>query len=281
MSATENTCPLRWPWLWCYSMTDSAFRVVRAAPGLVWRALDGDQVVGSVTAVLLPNDRWFVDFSHGGESAWRPLLAAVAANTASDLYLTADDTDVQYLRQLAGLGFTELRRESHVLIPTDPGLTGLVVTAEPPGVLFISAADAFEDDLRLLDDALRQDVPGCEGWRWDPAGFHDETFGTDFDSKTYLVAVDERSGRYIGLVRVWITPGLPRLGLVAVARPYRRKGVARALLAVAFRELHARGAAQVTAEMDDANTASRTLLWGLGARRTGGTVELVRRFAPD
>ncbi len=261
-------------------MTGDRISVVRTAPGLVWRALDGDQVVGSVTAMLLPNDRWYVNFSHGGEAAWRPLLTCVAENTARDLYITADDTDVQYLRHLAELGFTELRRESHVRIPTDPGVTGLLVTDGPPGVLFISAADAFEDDLRLLDDALRQDVPGCEGWRWDPAGFHEETFGSQFDPKTYLVAVDERSGGYIGLVRVWITRGLPRLGLVAVARPYRRSGLARALLARAFRELHERGAPQVTAEIDDTNTASRALLFGLGARRTRGTVELVRRFGP-
>jgi GNAT superfamily N-acetyltransferase len=258
-------------------MTDSQLRVVRAAPGLVWRALDGDDVVGAVSAMLLPNDRWFVSFGPCRADARQPLLDAVAENTGSDLYITADDADHEWLRDLAELGFAELRRESNIVIPTDPAVTGLELTAEPDGTVIISAADAFEDDLRLLDDALRRDVPGAEGWHWDPADFHDETFCSEFDPRTYLVAVDERSGRYIGLARVWITSGRPRLGLIAVLPPYRRRRLASVLLARAFGELHKRGATEVTAEVDDANIASRSLLFGAGARRTSGTVELVLR----
>ena len=85
------------------------------------------------------------------------------------------------------------------------------------------------------------------------------------------------SGRYAGLVRVWNNPGRPRLGLIGVTRPYRRRGLARALLARAFGVLHLRGQAVVTAEADDTNLASRSLLLGLGARREGGSVEFIRR----
>jgi ribosomal protein S18 acetylase RimI-like enzyme len=49
------------------------------------------------------------------------------------------------------------------------------------------------------------------------------------------------------------------------------------LLARVFRVLHERGGAQVTAEVDDTNVASLSLLTRLGARRTGGSVELVKR----
>jgi ribosomal protein S18 acetylase RimI-like enzyme len=75
---------------------------------------------------------------------------------------------------------------------------------------------------------------------------------------------------------VWNTPGRPQLGLIGVTRPYRRRGLAIALLARAFSVLHQRGQAEVTAEVDDTNTASRALLQGLGARRAGGSAELVR-----
>ena len=167
------------------------------------------------------------------------------------------------------------------MIPTDPAVTGLLVAGEPAGVVIVSAADAFEDDLRLLDDALRQDVPGGAGWRWDPANFDEETFSSEFDPATYLVAVDEASGDYIGLVRVWIRPGRPRLGLIAVARGSRRQGLARALLGRAFGVLHERGRAEVTTEIDDANVACLALLTGIGARRVGGTVELVWRANGD
>jgi ribosomal protein S18 acetylase RimI-like enzyme len=257
-------------------MPDSRFRIVRAPPGLIWRALDGDQVVGAVSALLRPNGRWFVHFDQGPEDAYEPLVAAVAANTGSDLYTAVDERNKDALARFERLGFKFNRQETIVAIPTDPQVNGLHVTDEPDGVIVISANDAFEDQLRLLDDALRQDVPGTEGWRWDPADFNEETFGSDFDPATYLVAVDVPSGEYIGLVRVWMNPGRPRLGLIAVLPPYRHRGLASLLLARAFRVLHERGKKEVTAEVDDTNAASSALLAKLGARRIGGSVELIR-----
>lgn len=250
---------------------------MRASPGLVWRALDGDQVTGVITAFLRPDDRWFVRLdadSRAGSCA--PLLAAVAHSTSELLYTTVEETDHRALRLLADLGFTVNRRESTYVIPTDPRLTGLQDTAEPEGLIIISAVDACEDELRLLDDTLRQDVPGTDGWKWDPGDFREQTFGDQFDPATYLVAVDADRGDYIGLVRVWAKPGRPRLGLIAMLRSHRRQGLASALLGRAFRVLNERGQAEVTAEVDDTNIASRTLLQRLGAGRDGGSVEMVR-----
>jgi ribosomal protein S18 acetylase RimI-like enzyme len=65
--------------------------------------------------------------------------------------------------------------------------------------------------------------------------------------------------------------------LIGVLRWHRRRGIARALLHAAFGALPGRGIEQVTAEVDATNAASAALLAGLGARRTGGTVELLRR----
>ena len=81
-------------------------------------------------------------------------------------------------------------------------MTGLAGAALPAELDVVSAADADITRLRLLDDALRQDVPGCQGWRWDTEQFRAETFGPFFDPATYLVAVDRASGQYAGLVRV-------------------------------------------------------------------------------
>jgi ribosomal protein S18 acetylase RimI-like enzyme len=236
-------------------------------------------MVGAVTAFLRPDDRWLVHFDpHSRADSYAPLLAAVAKNTVSDLYAAIEEGDDQSLDLLAKHGFAVSRSEGIYLIPTDPLVTGLRAAADPDGVVIVSAADAFEDQLRLLDDALRQDVPGTAGWRWDPGDFHEETFGEDFDPATYLVAVDAASGDYIGLVRVWVGPGRPRLGLIAIAPPYRRRGLARALLGRAFGVLHERGSTDVTAEVDDTNTASRSLLAALGARRNGGSIEVVRHL---
>jgi ribosomal protein S18 acetylase RimI-like enzyme len=255
--------------------------VVRASPGLVWRARDGSDVVGAVRAFLRPDGRWFVWFDSCRADAEAPLLAAVAGNTGRDLYTAADEADDDTLARLAGLGFTISRREGNYVIPTNPLTTGLHQAEAPGEIVIISASDAYEDQLRLLDDALRQDVPGTSGWAWDPGDFREETFDSpSFDPATYLVAVEPASGEYVGLVRVWNNPGRPRLGLIGVTRPYRRLGLGRALLGRAFRVLHERGKDQVTAEADDSNTASMSLLASLGARRTGGSVELIRRGPP-
>ena len=256
---------------------NGSVRVVRATPGLVWRAFNGQQAIGAVTAFLRPDDRWFVNFDVGQDASYQPLLLAVAANTGSDLYTTVDETDEQALAMFARLGFAVNRRESNVLIPTDPDITGLTAVDEPDDVVIISAVDADEDQLRLLDDALRQDVPGSAGWTWNPGDFHEETFDSQFDPATYLIAVERTSGQYIGLVRVWSMPGRPRLGLIAIRRSYRRRGIASTLLARAFRVVYERGETEVTAEVDDTNSLSVSLLLRLGARRLGGTIELVMR----
>ncbi len=94
---------------------------------------------------------------------------------------------------------------------------------------------------------------------------------------TCLIAVDTESGEYVGLVRVWNTPGRPRLGLIGVVPSYRRRGLATLLLARVFRTLRQQDKTEVTAEVDDANAASRSLLLRLGARRKGGFVEVIKR----
>jgi len=168
-------------------------------------------------------------------------------------------------------GFVVHRRENHYLVPT-----GTVGNVQPPaGVELVSADRVDVGRLRELDDELRQDVPGADGWRWDAADFRDELASADFDPSVYIVAVD--GGEYVGIVRVWMGRTVPRLGFVGVSRPYRRRGVALALLSRAFGVLASREIPEVTTEIDESNTGSRGLLEGLGARRVGGSVELILR----
>ena len=253
-------------------------RIVRVSPGLTWRAFDDAETVGAVRARLRPDSRWRIGFESCRDDAYRPLLDAVAAAVdGSDLYLNVGEKDTESQARFAGLGFVVNRREGFYRSPTDPAITGLVKAEPPDGVVFISAIDADEEDLRLLDQALREQVPGSEGWVWDPADFREETFdASDFDPATYVVAVDSDSARYIGLARVWVGRGLPRLGLIAVLPPYRRRGLATAMLGRVFGVLYGRGKAEVTYEIDDQNEASLALLTGAGGRRVNGIVEFLR-----
>ncbi len=259
--------------------TVEGLRVVRVSPGLTWRAFDGAESVGAVRARLMPDSRWRIGFESCREDAYRPLLDALAAGTGGeDLYVNAGERDPESQARYAGLGFVVNRREGYFRIPTAPAITGLVKAEPAADVVLISAIDADEEDLRLLDQALREDVPGSDGWIWDPVDFREETFDSpDFDPATYLVAVDSDSARYIGLTRVWVGRGMPRLGLVAVLPPYRRRGLARAMLARVFGVLHERGKGEVTCEIDDANEASLGLLTGIGGYRVNGYLEYVKK----
>ena len=209
----------------------------------------------AAVATRRPDGRWFVRSPGDDEPG-------------VDLYATAADSDIaEYARR----GFVVHRRENHYLVPT-----GTIGHVEPPAGVELVTADRVEDDrLRELDDELRQDVPGTEGWRWDADGFRAEMAGTDFDPRVYVVAL--HGVDHVGIARIWMRRPVPRLGFVGVSRPYRRRGVALALLSRAFGVLASDGIPEVTTEIDETNTASRRLLEGLGARKVGGSVELVLR----
>jgi ribosomal protein S18 acetylase RimI-like enzyme len=249
--------------------------VTRTAEG--WVAERDGSAVGSAAVLVRPDGRCFVGFRSCRAEAYRPLVEAIARQVGRDLHTELDEADAVGRERLQGLGFAVHRRDHLYLVPTDPAVTGLAGVEAPAGFELVGADRVDEDRLRELDDELRRDVPGCDGWRWDREGFRRETYeAPDYDPATYLVAVEVASGRCAGLVRVWNRPGGPRLGLVAVGRPFRRRGLARLLLARVLGVLHQRGEAWAAAEFDVTNAASNALLAGLGARRTGGSVELRR-----
>ncbi len=253
-------------------------RIERGPSGLEWVAYDGDMEAGELSAMVRPDGRCFAFLRPGQSPADELLLATAIEDTGHDLHASLDEFNYLEIEWHNKLGFEVTGQESHYKIGVSTAAASLRGAAVPAGLKLISAADADEERLRLLDDALRQDVPGTDGWRWDAAGFRAETFGSGFfDPALYLVAADEVSGEYAGLVRVWHHPRMSRLGLIGVLPEYRRRGLARVLLAAVFGVLQDRGAAEVVAEVADTNTASLALLASLGARRTGGAVWLVRK----
>ena len=192
------------------------------------------------------------------------------------LYATADEADEARVRSLAHLGFTFHRRELILRIPTDDANWNVATVEPPPAITFVRADRFDETRLRLLDDLLRQDVPGTDGWKWSPGGFHEETYDApDFDPATYLVAIDE-GGNGVGIVRVWMRPGAPRLGFIGVRTDRRQRGVARALVAEALNAVRQSGASSVSTEVDEGNIASKRLLFSFGGQTVGSSLELIR-----
>lgn len=181
-----------------------------------------------------------------------------------DVYASVDGDLAPWL----AAGFAEQRRENRYVVWTNARDAAPL----PSGVSFLMVDRIDLDRLRELDDLLRQDVPGTDGWRWEPSAFAEETAAAD--PELYVVAVDDASGEYVGIARVWGT----RLGFVGVARDHRRRGIARALLGRVFAILVARGVTKVTTEIDVENVASRRTIEPLGSRVVGQSVELVRRI---
>jgi GNAT superfamily N-acetyltransferase len=192
------------------------------------------------------------------------------------LYTSVQQRDEVELRRLGDLGFVVSRRDHHYRIPVDPARFRLPDAAPPPGIVLISAAGANLDQLRLLDDALRNETPGADGWRWTPSEFREETFSDGFSPATYQVAFQERTGAYVGLARLWMKSAGPRFGFVGVLPPWRRTRVTYALLSSVFQEVLRRGHTEVTGEIDATNRASNAIAARAGAVRVSGSYELVR-----
>lgn len=242
-----------------------------------WQAVAAASTIGELRALTRPDGRCFLVFVDCRDDAYGALVAVAAAELRRDLYAVVDEDDERARQRLTDLGFAVHRHEHVFRIATDPSRYGLNHATPPTGFSLISAAEVDLERLRALDEALRQDIPGTDGWRWTLDGFREQTFGSDFDPATYLVAVEQRTGAYVGLIRVWMNPTGPRLGCLGVLPAFRRTRVTRILVGAAAKVLHDRGHPHVVTEISADNRPALALLTSRDAIRIGGTYELVRR----
>jgi RimJ/RimL family protein N-acetyltransferase len=231
-----------------------------------WIARRDGQVVGAVHPWTSPDGNQRLFFDRTLPEAYGALVGKIEGPCMT----IVDESDVEAVEALRGLGFLVARRSLRVEIPV-----ARTDCAVPEGYRVISAADTEIGALLKLDNALRGELPGSEGWESDEQWFREETYDSPFfDPEAYLIAMDG-SGSYAGLVRIWNGPRpLPRLGLIGVLPAHRRRGLARSLISTALNALADRGAAVVTAEVDDTNAPSRALLTSFGATPTGAELDL-------
>jgi RimJ/RimL family protein N-acetyltransferase len=242
-------------------------------PRDVWLAWEGDRVkgdrvIGVMRPWVRPDGRCTLYFGRSAPRAYERLVGVIDG----ECFTSLDAADTSTMTIFEGLGFAEGRREREYAIPVSSFDAPL-----PAGLNAITADRTELEPLMLLDCALREDVPGADGWQPDPHWFREETYDSPyFDPLTYVVALD--GDDYVGLARIWNGPRpVPRLGMVGVLAGYRRRGLGRALIARAFAPLVERGVPGVVAEADATNVASNALLTELHGVVTGETVELRRR----
>ena len=129
----------------------------------------------------------------------------------------------------------------------------------PPG--FAGRAFVPGQDERAVYNAVNEAFD--EGWgrtpepyeRWRARHVEDESF----DPALWLLALDGREIAGFALCGLYPTGGI--VGVLGVRRPWRRRGLGRALLLHAFGEFHRRGARQVALGVDAANPTGATRLY--------------------
>lgn len=250
-------------------LDDHAVTVVRVADNQ-WHAVENDLVVGRGHAARRLDGRTFLSIDTWRGAVFDRLADAMLTDQATPLYTVVDETDRDLVAGWERAGFTSWRREREFVVPTDPRITA---APPPPGVVIEKAG---EGPLRELDRAIRSEVRATVGWQTMPAEVLPWQGGTTpIDPSKYRVAV--RDGQYVGLVRLATMTRQPRIGLIAVRAGERRRGVARALLSQVLADLHWSGIDTVSAEVDETNEAAMALFDRVGARRTGGNLELVHQ----
>ena len=261
-----------------------------------WVAVEDERVVAGVRIVERPDGRAFLRFSGDWEQVAQPLTDAVAEDLDHPLFAFAD-ADSASFDSLRSAGFAVDLVEERFRVPFATALAALRRAPTPTNIEIVSigtlvptsvqqppdAGTAKRNERLLfdLDNIIRNDVPGTDGWVGNFQWFRAEIAESPpFDPSAYLVAID-RAGHYVGLVRVWRNPSGPRLGLIGVRREWRGTFLAAALLKRALGAAAGWGHESFVTETSPANPVVYNNLVRLGASREGQFYQMIRRPRPE
>ncbi len=225
-------------------------------------------------AVRRPDGRTFVSFT-GDRSA--ASLARVLDSVDGPVHTVASESDAHWLEALGAAGFEPFVVVEGFRIRFDRVLDLLPVAATDRFEL-VAAHEIAIDRLAELDAELRNDVPGTDGWQpdteWTAAELEDSP---PYDPEGYLVAIDRQAAGapLAGLLRIWRNDPEPRLGLLAIRRPYRRTRLAVRLLTDALTPASRWGSDTFVAETSTAHPSLHRRLTRIADESTGRIVTLV------
>ena len=246
-----------------------------------WIAVHQGEAVAAVSTWRRPDDRTFLYFVGPDRAAYSLLTDAVVEALGQTAHTFADAGDGELVDALRSAGFKVELVEEGFRIRFDEVLARFRRAWVPSGLSIHSANAVDEDRLFALDNTLRQDTLGTDGWQGDRDWFHDELAESPpFDPSAYLVAVNDRTGDHVGLVRIWRNPTGPRFGLIGVVPQYRTTTIAGALLRRALLAASQWGHETFTAETSPSNPTIYRRLSRLGAESLGQFYQMVRNPPP-
>jgi hypothetical protein len=170
--------------------------------------------------------------------------------------LAPADQDAAYARALRRAGFLPVRTETLWRLPV-AAIPTIPARAEHQ---MVSVTELAPEAVAVLDNAIRDDIPGTSRWLGTGAQLTESLDDSDFDPALYLIARHPRTGSLDGLVRVWNRYPEPRLGCIGVTTPWRRTSLALKLLQNIAATLRARGVTHITAETDQTDYDHRWLI---------------------
>ena len=242
-----------------------------------WIADEGGVVAASVSASTRPDARVALRFAGDALAVYGPLTEAASRAMEGTLIATLDEDDGDRIAALRLVGFVPEVVAERFTVAFDAVLARVGRAWTPSGYALRPVVECDLERTLALDDAIRNLVPGTDGWTGSVDAFAAELASPEMDPSAYLIAIDEATGDYAGLIRFWRNPGQPRLGLLGVLPEHRSRPVAAALLEQATRAASTWGSPTFETETSTANAALHRRLSDLAAERRGRFVQL--RFA--
>lgn len=225
----------------------------------------------AVNAVQRPDGAWLLHLPENHVDAWSDLVRLVSGDLDGPLLVSRpEDQGMEADAALRTAGFVPVRWETVWRIPI-AGLLAKPTVRTAHRIVSVTSLDA--DAVAELDNRIRNDIPGTEGWMGTGAQLIESLADPEFDPALYRVAQHEESARLDGLIRVWNRVPEPRLGCIGVTRPWRRTRLALALVQDIADTLHARGVTHITTETDTTNRNSHPMAIRQGGQAIKTTVE--------
>mgnify|MGYP001823545003 CR=1 FL=1 len=139
-----------------------------------WLATSDNSALAAVDVVVRPDGRAFLGFRGSQRHAWRPLADATTAAMGRPVYATLAADDLEAIHTLEAAGFVLDLVFERFRVRFDDALAVLRRAWLPKSVNIHTADSVNMEKPFELDNTLRQDVPGINGWQGNRAGFREE-----------------------------------------------------------------------------------------------------------
>lgn len=244
-----------------------------------WIAVESGRGIGVINPWRGPDRRVRLSLDCRDSTAYQPLIRAAVNALNADIHVTVSGSDLVLRRAFTAVGFRLDYTEDVYSARFTSAAAALRAAKLPDGFTVITADRADGRNWFTLDNTLRQDIQGTEGWRGDLKWFADNNYDSPyFDPAAHLIAVDDFNGEYAGLVRFWNGPHpQPRLGMLGVLRQYRGCGLGSALLARGVDHASTWGHETFTGETARGAAAMRKLWIAMGGTEIDSQQSLVLR----